>query len=609
MTFRSRHVPAFVLQGLGLTAAVAVRRVRQAAARALTAQCGPNPIVCENTQTGNPSSEWDIAGAGDSTIQGFATDISANKGDTVHFKVTTTAAHFNIDIYRLGYYNGMGARKIASVTNITGKSQAACLVDAVTHLVDCGNWSEFGDLGGPGHRRLRHLHRQAGRGPTPAAPATSRSSFATMRASPICCFRPRTPPGRPTTSTADSASTRETRHRRVKVSYNRPFATRGQSTGFGTSDWLFYTEYPMVRWLEANGYNVSYSSGVDTDRRGTLIKNHKVFLSVGHDEYWSSQQRANVEAARGGRASIWRSSAVTKSFWKTRWEASIDGTATAYRTLVSYKETHVNAKTDPLDPPTWTGTWRDPRFSPPADGRPENCAERPDDLRQSRLRGDHRSVGVLEDALLAEHGRGAARRRAVDDARRPDARLRMGRRSRQRVAAGRPGTACRSPPSRRPSASWISGHVVAPGTAHARADAVPALEWRAGLRRRDDPVGLGTRHPPRHRPGQRTGDARRQHAAGHDQRPRATWARSPRRCRPACFRRRRARTSPRPHRRSCRPPTARAFAAESVVTITRHRRRQRRRCGRRAWRSRSTAAPRGIAPRDARAGAGPWRPA
>ena len=30
--------------------------------------------------------------------------------------------------------------------------------------------------------------------------------------------------------------------------------------------------------------------------------------------------------------------------------------------------------TDPQDPPTWTGTWRDPRFSPPADGgRPENA--------------------------------------------------------------------------------------------------------------------------------------------------------------------------------------------------------------------------------------------
>ena len=45
-----------------------------------------------------------------------------------------------------------------------------------------------------------------------------------------------------------------------------------------------------------------------------------------------------------------------------------------YRTLVSYKETHANAVIDPQDPTTWTGTWRDPRFSPPADGgRPENA--------------------------------------------------------------------------------------------------------------------------------------------------------------------------------------------------------------------------------------------
>ena len=60
-------------------------------------------------------------------------------------------------------------------------------------------------------------------------------------------------------------------------------------------------------------------------------------------------------------------------FWKTRWEASIDGSNTPYRTLVSYKETHANAKIDPQTN-VWTGTWRDPRFSPPADGgRPENA--------------------------------------------------------------------------------------------------------------------------------------------------------------------------------------------------------------------------------------------
>src|SRR5947209_5164300 len=61
-------------------------------------------------------------------------------------------------------------------------------------------------------------------------------------------------------------------------------------------------------------------------------------------------------------------------FWKTRWEPSIDGSSTPYRTLVSYKETHFTAPVDPQEPSTWTGTWRDPRFSPPADGGvPENA--------------------------------------------------------------------------------------------------------------------------------------------------------------------------------------------------------------------------------------------
>ncbi len=158
--------------------------------------------------------------------------------------------------------------------------------------------------------------------------------------------------------------------RAFKVSYNRPFNTAAVTP----QTWLFSTEYPMVRWLEANGYDVSYISGVDTDRLGpSTIQHHKVFLSVGNDEYWSGQQRANVEAARaaGVHLAFFSGNAI---FWKTRWESSIFGTAPSYRTLVTYKETLANAVIDPADPPTWTGTWRDPRFSPPADGnRPENA--------------------------------------------------------------------------------------------------------------------------------------------------------------------------------------------------------------------------------------------
>ena len=48
-------------------------------------------------------------------------------------------------------------------------------------------------------------------------------------------------------------------------------------------DLLFNAEYPMVRWLEANGYDVSYISGVDTDRRRHDLtpSSTRSFMSVG----------------------------------------------------------------------------------------------------------------------------------------------------------------------------------------------------------------------------------------------------------------------------------------------------------------------------------------
>src|SRR5204862_5469217 len=48
--------------------------------------------------------------------------------------------------------------------------------------------------------------------------------------------------------------------RAYKVSYNRPFNTRDHDA----QSFVFNAEYPTVRWLEANGYNVSYFSGLDS---------------------------------------------------------------------------------------------------------------------------------------------------------------------------------------------------------------------------------------------------------------------------------------------------------------------------------------------------------
>jgi len=113
--------------------------------RAQTFGCSPamaNDIVCENSKTGTPESTWAISGDGDSSIQGFATDISVNRGQTISFKIKTNASAYHLDIYRLGYYGGNGARQIATVNPSASlpQNQPACLTNSATHLYDCGNW-------------------------------------------------------------------------------------------------------------------------------------------------------------------------------------------------------------------------------------------------------------------------------------------------------------------------------------------------------------------------------------------------------------------------------------------------------------------------------------
>src|SRR6185295_3159455 len=265
-------------------------------------------------------------------------------------------------------YGGRGARFIATIPTIAGQSQPNCLSDGATGLVDCGNWAESTSWTVPATAvsgiYIAKLVRESGGGSSHVvfvvrdddghSDLLFQTSDTTWQAY--------------NQYGGNSLYVGSPAGRAYKVSYNRPITTRGTTP----EDWIFNSEYPMVRWLEANGYNVSYTSGVDTDRRGGELLEHKAFLSVGHDEYWSGQQRANIEAARAAGVHLAFLSG-NEVFWKTRYEPSIDGSLTTYRTLVSYKETHANAKTDPLAT-VWTGTWRDARFSPPADGgRPENA--------------------------------------------------------------------------------------------------------------------------------------------------------------------------------------------------------------------------------------------
>jgi len=339
---------------------------------------GQNPIPAENLLPGNPASEWDVSGAGDLSIQGFATDISVNKGSTVHFKIDleNPATNYSIKIYRLGYYQGNGARLVADLGNFSGTSQHFVNPDPVTGLTDCSSWNESASWNVPVNAvsglYIVKLTRADNNGSSHMvfivrddagnSPILFKTSDATWQAynhyryhslyiGPIGAFS-----------------------HAVKVSYNRPFYTRdGLGGGNGTKDWLFNAEYPMIRWMERNGYNVSYTTDLDMDRDPTPITPsvHKILLSVGHDEYWSAGERTKFENARDAGVHLAFFSG-NEAYWKTRWENN-------HRTLVCYKEGtlgeyNCGGKCDPLSD-TWTGLWRDgcnPPYAPNDGCSPEN---------------------------------------------------------------------------------------------------------------------------------------------------------------------------------------------------------------------------------------------
>src|SRR5512132_1296080 len=101
-------------------------------------------IPQENALPGTPESTWDISGVGDGTLQGFATDISVNAGSPIDFKIDDdTLGSFHIDVYRIGYYQGNGARLVDTIptTATVEKNQPAPLTQSSTGLIDCANWT------------------------------------------------------------------------------------------------------------------------------------------------------------------------------------------------------------------------------------------------------------------------------------------------------------------------------------------------------------------------------------------------------------------------------------------------------------------------------------
>lgn len=162
--------------------------------------------------------------------------------------------------------------------------------------------------------------------------------------------------------------------RSYKVSYNRPYADL----------WGFYIwDLPFIQWLEKEGYTVEFCTNVDLHTDSDLLSFYKLFLSVGHDEYWSWEMRDNIDFHLENNGNVAFFSGNT-CWWQVRFEAQ---NGVDHRLLVCYKDANLDPEQEPH---LKTINWYNPMID-----RPENLM-----TGVSFFNGTYHDWGTMPDAYF-----------------------------------------------------------------------------------------------------------------------------------------------------------------------------------------------------------------
>jgi hypothetical protein len=292
-------------------------------------------------------------------IEGYADRASVERGGTIGFYVSTRAPTFDLSVSRMGWYGGQGGRTVHRAQGLRGVMQPGPAPDPETGLV-AADWRLSYSLRIPQDWTSGVYLARLRAGSDP--PDEAHVLFVVRHDEQIADFVYKLPLntyqaynnwGGKSLYAFNSVGEPAT-----KVSFDRPYALRRGAGHF------FHWDFPMIRWLEREGYSVTYITDVDAHADGDYLPGRRALLSVGHDEYWSKEMRDSWEGARNAGYSLGFFGA-NAAYWQVRYEPSARGSA--HRVLVSYKR-HGG---DPLagrDPSRATVLWRDPAL-----GRPENA--------------------------------------------------------------------------------------------------------------------------------------------------------------------------------------------------------------------------------------------
>jgi N,N-dimethylformamidase beta subunit-like protein len=338
----------------------------------LAAASAQNPVVIENQQLG--TSQWQIPWGSAGTdvggqIKGYASTTSVNKGQNITFYVSVNPAQaYTIDVYRMGWYQGLGGRLMQHIGPLNGSRQATCPTNSTTGMIEC-HWAAAFSLptqsswtsgvylalltNAQGYKNyINFVVRDDSRiaallyqQPVTTYEAYNDYPYDNKTGKSLYLFN------------SYGANTVTGGPNAAKVSFDRPYM--GDGTGINWGQSFLSWEFAFVRWMESSGYDVSYATDVDTHVNGSMLLNYRGILSVGHDEYFSKPMYDAFIAARDAGVNLGFFGADPIG-WQVRFESSSSGVPN--RVMVCYR----NATIDPISDPTLkTVEWLDPLLNRP----------------------------------------------------------------------------------------------------------------------------------------------------------------------------------------------------------------------------------------------------
>jgi hypothetical protein len=283
-----------------------------------------NKIIKENLKPG--TTDWQLTNPADNRqIEGYASLTSVLQHSFIDLFVNTMDANYSLTVFRMGWYGGTGGRLVRGPITLPGVVQVMPSPDPVTGVIAC-QWVQPYRIQVP-YSWVSGIYLVKLHGNTSGKESyiiftvrdTRRAKIIFQQS--VTTYQAYNPwPGYDPALGYIGQSLYGGDLYSGWVSFDRPYGRGFQQNtlyGVGAGDFLTHDfgddiystsdlgtggpsawEFGMIRWLEHQGYDVTYITNIDThEDLGRLLRG-KVFLSVGHDEYWSPDMRAHILQAR-----------------------------------------------------------------------------------------------------------------------------------------------------------------------------------------------------------------------------------------------------------------------------------------------------------------------